>query len=526
MIAPNFLRMKSWKDNLQLVREVNEFARRLFDAGWKADSVWQWLAYLEQEMAEFEEERRIVDIQAAYFYSMVNTIDFTTLEKMRDALKRLDTDLILPKRQTAPPAERTSPPGGSFWPQIAVACEGFHLETDATERLLTKTASFTQEKAKIFIERLAALSLLYDSFAMLFGLIAAALLYHTPPGTFVRFSAFREALQGAGAAKKPLEETWPPIMRYLGQGFLGRDAEVRDAAVYYLSANPIDGQTFENSIYRLVYRILLFLSWYDFANLAEENQETVVELHLWPALEIGIPVEIVLQEKLGAEPFLNYYVYYSGFFAEVIRQSNQTLFPEKKDGITVGQYIQSFVARYPEKKDLLVENQRSYVADEIRVHQWSEDKEEALFALVSLYVRLRECRLIDYRNWLTEEGVEKPLYEWKRLLEKDLSDVEREKIRQYLQVIHRPVKLKMEMITAFGEKQWREEPYLSRVLVLNELYTDVYPEPNGPLVVFSEESGGWELNKLMVDRWKDFDELTEEYTRIFADVQWKKGKKS
>jgi hypothetical protein len=64
-----------------------------------------------------------------------------------------------------------------------------------------------------------------------------------------------------------------------------------------------------------------------------------------------------------------------------------------------------------------------------------------------------------------------------------------------MKLLHRPIKIKIELIVAFQSVDYSEDPFLSRMLLLNDIYTEVYHEPYGPLVIFDENTGEWKFRK-------------------------------
>ncbi len=94
------------------------------------------------------------------------------------------------------------------------------------------------------------------------------------------------------------------------------------------------------------------------------------------------------------------------------------------------------------------------------------------------------------------------VYRWNEIIQRDLTDKEIEKIKDYLTYLHRPERIKMEMIVAFETVPWNQNPYLFRILKLNEIYIDVYRGVFGALVYFDEASGEWKLDKNLPNPWR------------------------
>lgn len=499
--------MFNWREKGELIKEVNKNSLALFQSSWKEDSCWKWLTYLQTQMESFESEKRGIDIETDFFYSMVHTIDFELLEKISDSLRRVIDTLVTSRTNQVNTVNVTA----DFKASLEDACIAFDLKAEEGLSVLTsKTTLLPEEKKDTFLKVLSQVGALYGEFCIPFSLTSALLLYYRPIQSFASLEDFTKLLQDSTTKKKNILEVWAPILRYLAQGFFSSDGDVKDEAVFYLVSTATDPVALKNKVYTLFYQVLLFVAFRGFGTLNEEYQSDLIRIHLWSALTIGVPVEKLLKEKLASEPVLDFYISCSGAFAEALSQSTQSLFASNQSQVTVSQFIQKFTS-LNSQKDFESKVQKAYVASEMKLHGWPAESAEKLLRLISLFIHLRECTLVDYRGFLEDEGVIQPPYNFKELMQKDLSQLEQNNIREYFQLLHRAIKLKIELIVAFQSVDYSEEPFLSRMLTLNELYSDVYGEPYSPLVVFDEEKGDWKFRKeLPPGPWKVVSSISED----------------
>lgn len=479
-----------WRDKQELLTEVNKYSLALLQSSWKDDSCWKWLIYLETQMREFRSEKRSTDVDGAYFYSMVHTIDFDLLQKIKNSLRNCIDTMVSERVVNVTNINLTS----EFKDSLKDACKSLQLSEKGLNVFVAKTTLLSSEKQDLLLKNLAELGILYDGLHVLFSLTAALLLYYRPSQTFANFDSFKQALNDTSAKKKDLVLLWAPIFRYLAQGFFCYDGDIKDEAVFYLTANPIQPVSLKNKIYHLFYRTLLFVGFKNFSYIEDELLKQLVKFHLWWAIDMGLPVEFLIKEKLADQPLLDMYINLSGTLAESLLQSDQLLFLESQDKVTINQFITKFTSQNT-KKDFDQKNQKTYVEAEVKLHYWPLESIDKLLRILSLYIHLRECTLIDYRGMLEDEGARKAPYNFKELMQKDLTEMEKQNIHEYFRLLHRAFKLKIELIVAFQSVEYQEEPFFSRMLTFNDLYSEVYPEPYGPLVLFDENTGEWKFRK-------------------------------
>jgi hypothetical protein len=59
----------------------------------------------------------------------------------------------------------------------------------------------------------------------------------------------------------------------------------------------------------------------------------------------------------------------------------------------------------------------------------------------------------------------------------------------------------MELVVAFQKIEWKEEPYLHRVLLLSSIFEEMHHPLFGPLVFFDDKAQDWKINKEIPDMW-------------------------
>ena len=143
-----------------------------------------------------------------------------------------------------------------------------------------------------------------------------------------------------------------------------------------------------------------------------------------------------------------------------------------------------------------------YINQAIAEHKWPLGLKPLLQKLLYLYIHLRDCDFVDYRGILTEEQILSDKYDWKKIVRQDISDKDTEELREHFKLFDRPALTKAKLITAFESVPWEDEPFLSRVARLSDLYSEVFPSFDyGPIIYFDEREGKVKFNKKLPDSW-------------------------
>ncbi|MBI2444032.1 MAG: hypothetical protein HYV42_02195 [Candidatus Magasanikbacteria bacterium] len=436
-----------------------------------------------------------LEIDAAFFYAVVDSIDFERIDSLRIVLADW-REFVVEKKFAL------SPIGSEGYPTEWVGTVGLlELNQVGENYLLRVLSGLSAADQPTALEQLRNLAAQYQAFKLYFSHFAAMLLYYTPPGAFALFTEFKEKfLQGVMLQKDELWEWWAAILRFVGQAVIGRDGEVRDLAISWFSSQSFGQRLLGTRFNRLLFLALVYAAWFDFKILNGEFQERLCQHLIWRAISLGVPVETLLKEKLAEEPQANQYVYFSGLFAENLLKNDEVIFFSGSQTMTISAFLQAYLSQAKDK-DLDPTSQQSYVKKVMTGHGWPAEARRYLERILDIYLHLRECDLIDYRGFLTEEGGRREPYDWKALMQRDLTAVEKDRVKEYFKLLQRPTRLKIELVLAFESVSWQKEPYLSRVLALNEIYDDVYDLPYSPLIYFDEPGRIWKLRKEIPKAW-------------------------
>lgn len=434
---------------------------------WQVGSVWDCLDTMREAWKFFNPAKADSDIIEAYQAAMLDQIDYSKWRILRDKLSSMQS-------------------------------------------------SIGEEKKLQLIEETD----LYHGFADDFKPIAAALAYYHPQGhRIVSVKSLDESirlLEQSDLEKTKEREVWEGIMRFVGQSFFSFDTHVREWVLSFLSSAPLDKQIFEDKRVTSFLSICFYIAARDFKDLTEEDKFAVLNILGWWLISTGVPLRVLLEEDLANQPNILYYEFYSGQYARLILESDAVIFYGDRKNITVREFFQSYFI-YAGENDLDGLKQVNYVNEKIKIEGWPIQIKNRLLELLNVYLHLREMDLVDYRAILSDGGIIPPQYDWKKVLQTDLTEEDQKAIKRHFSLLMMPTKLKMELIVAFQSVSWKEEPYLSRVLVLGDLYQDVYNPPYSPLVYFDEADGDWKINKELPDRWVRFS-LACDYKKLIDKV--------
>lgn len=334
---------------------------------------------------------------------------------------------------------------------------------------------------------------LYQQCKQMLEPIAAMLLCFSPDGTPATIKEFKALLLDTHKRSKDAEKNNLAILRFLGQAVYGQDAEIGLEAVKILDGIDMNAVGLDKTSERLQMAALIYLAFLVLPNLVMSQRASLVGKYGWLAIYFNFPLAEWLKSYLADQPDLIGYINNSGEFAQGLLNSHSSLiFKEGVAQRTIGQFLQKFVITAG-KDDIKTEKQQDYVDVEIGLNK-SRPESEYLKDLLSLYINLRECTLIDYRGLLSDEKVLTKKFDWKKIIQNDLSDDLLEEIRKYWQELHRPFRTKMELVGALREFSWSDEPYLSRILALNDLFEEVCGHAFFPIVYFDENSSEWRID--------------------------------
>lgn len=335
---------------------------------------------------------------------------------------------------------------------------------------------------------------LYQQCKQMLEPIAAVLLCYRPDGTPTTVEEFKLLLRGVHEHPEDMEKKKPAILRFLGQAFFGHDSEVGLEAVNMLGGINISAINLADVGEKLQLTVLVYLAFSVLPDLVKGQRDNLVGSCGWLAIYFNFPLAEWLKLYLADQPSTTDYVNSSGELAQSLLYSgSRLLFTEGPAQQTVGQFLQKFYVAAGEE-DVKIERQQAFIASEVENNKWPSGASGKLLELLVLYIQLRECELVDYHGLLSDEGALSKPFDWKKIIQNDLDDDLLEEIKQYWRELHRPFRIKMELVTALRVLTWSEEPYLSRVLMLNDLYEEVYGHTFAPIVYFDEKTANWQID--------------------------------
>lgn len=327
-------------------------------------------------------------------------------------------------------------------------------------------------------------------------LVAYLLLYSAPDQNLALWEEIKPILE------KDLDrESVLVVMRYLGQSFYSRDVE---AGQYLLANYDILRRRFAvlgENIVKYFEIVFVYIVGSIFDSLSSKDQIKFLTEHTWKILNYNFPIKHYLEDILAQAASANSYLVSSGQMAQSILKGQEKIFLDDSNIITVEKLLVDYSKSDP-INDYKAEIWQAYIKNLIAKKPGKEFLIFKLENLVSLYIHLRECDLIDFRGILSDGGAVKPPFGWVQLLQKDLTDQEKEKIHHYVGLLRRPWRTKMELIVAFESVNWRQEPFLSRVLALSDIFDQVYGHFYKPLVYFDEKIMNWSIDKELPDFFK------------------------
>ncbi|KKQ27991.1 MAG: hypothetical protein US42_C0003G0048 [Candidatus Magasanikbacteria bacterium GW2011_GWC2_37_14] len=314
-----------------------------------------------------------------------------------------------------------------------------------------------------------------------FSNIAAVLLCSLPTDTSV-------ALEEIDS-----KDLTPGFYRFLGQSVLGHEHQVSFEAFKILESSVFNNQK-NTTKDKLIFIAVIFLAYNQFKSLSYTQQIELLLSYFWSAIEVGVPVAEIFAEQLLTENSLVEYINTSILWGKTILESKEVIFIDKnKQNFLVGDLVIKYLIMAG--NDILLEDkQNSYLEKIIKENNLNSDKKEKLISLLSFYLRLSTCSLVDYNGLLHEQGLVKTPFDWQELINNGISDLQAEEIKKYFSQLHQSLSIKIEIVNSLQTmSNWREEPYFERMLALSQSYEDVCGLYFGPLVYFDGEKDKWDF---------------------------------
>ena len=368
----------------------------------------------------------------------------------------------------------------------------FNFDGETTKKFLAKLRKTKAEDWLGFFGNLKLLSVKFTFFGSDLELILAALCYYQPKKSILSFGEFQKIAENQINNNNNIEDDWSEIFRYLGQAFIQRDVDVMFWAVDFLIDFTPDKNVYDFKIDEIFFTLLLHNAFWDFENDPDEIQEKLLMKYSFACLYFDVDIKKNLERYLFQQPLLNYFVVRSHSLSESISKSSENIFSEQEQSITVGNFIKRFLA-FAGGKQLEGFNQLQYINEIMSEYKFNRSIRDILYKILNLYIHLRECDMVDYRGFLSDEGAKEGV-NWKEIFENNLSDKELSNLKEELELLQRPFRNKLEIFFILSKINWKEEPYFSRVLAINNMFEEIYPQYS-PLVFFDEQDGDWKIDR-------------------------------
>lgn len=459
-----------------LLTSLNKSSDLLFEGRWTDSSAWQCLTYLAVDISDIQPGTVNSKLESAFFYSVLELINFDLIREISLLNNSLIKLVLEGQKSNGNDSLGSSKDLDEVHKQLDLSEEGKQL-------ILEKISSLSSENQRVANDKLRKLAEIYSKFKADFQFIAAALLYFTPENTPGTLEEFKKMIVFSHIKLSP------SLVRYLAQSFYATEMKPGWKALEILNNINFSEQVEDKDL--LSYVVLIYLAFSKFYSMTQPMQESMVRQYSWPAINFNLPLREMLKPFLADQPEITLYLSLSGSLAESLFGSKQVMFTADKKVISVGQFLKDFQI-FSSKNNSEDSAVIPYVENTINKYNLLFDK-NGLVELITLYRQLRDCNLVDYRGLLSDQDDSKK-YNWREVLENDIQDFRKGEIINYISFLHSPLRVRIEIITALKSLDWENEPYLSRALVLNEIYQDLYENTYGPLIYYEEDKRKWKLN--------------------------------
>ena len=477
-------------NNLSKIQSLLSNARAVMLGVLPPNTAWEWLDFLAEEMGSSENADG-ADLSADFRTAVVDHVDWSQVDKMNELLEAIKK--ILPVGNGGKGAN-LSESEKHLWADL----DGDPAQGAA---FFGRVSALPDDQKAVVISSLIEFNAWYVNFKRQFTIVAALLLYYAPVNVPVSYNDFKVLLNKLASAPAPASE-WAALFRYLGQAVAGRDSEPRYWAIRTLGtkgALPWPPNDWPVEDWLLLTE--LHLAFLDFVNLDDEQQQNLIWYCTWRALLAEVPVKKILTDVLAAEINVNYFISWSGLMAQSIENDPEAILTLGGRDLKVNQLIADFFSPLGNKIPVMADYEKhadKILADAKLPAPQNAAYRRALVELMDLYQKLRDCELVDYHGIVAEEHGQSKVNDWKKIIAAPISATDLQKYREYLQLLHRPVRAKMELVGAFLSVPWDSDQYLPQVLALSDLYEQIYgPGVFAPLVYFDEHAGDWKLNKIL-----------------------------
>ncbi|MFZ2189254.1 MAG: hypothetical protein WA057_03595 [Candidatus Magasanikiibacteriota bacterium] len=481
----------TWQERKKFLAGFVLMTENLFGNNWQEQSVWEWSRYLLEEIdTEVPTAKIGWDKDATFYYALASLIDFESLtdlakkiEKLKTDLRNLNINLIQRKNLEVKRVNLD-------WKKIFTDLDLHDNEIMTWQNLLESVPDENRDSLLSDLENIAKV---YKDFRVNFSLVSAGLLFYVPEGTFANNADFVTAFDNINPNEIIEVERWTPFMRYLGQACFSADTDMSNWAVDLLMTHEMEEKIFADMVDYMFFFFALHLAYLGYKEFDAPTKVGIWSLFSFWAIAFGVPISMVIEDFLATQPDINSYIFNSGLLAETLKKSPTILFMDTEKNMTVGGLIQRFEA-FAGDNDLDVYKQVNYVKTIVKDFGWSSKSEDILIGVLHFFIHLREMDFIDYKGILVEEKAQENPYDWEKVIRNDFNESDLFRIRRYFYLLQRPILLKVQLVPAFLSVDWQKEPFLHRILQLNEIYQDVYGEMHDPIVYFDEKTNEWKMN--------------------------------
>ncbi|MFA6427606.1 MAG: hypothetical protein WCW16_04145 [Candidatus Magasanikbacteria bacterium] len=448
--------------------------------------------FASEELMQIEDEK-----DACFANSLCGCIDIVALESFVKELENIEHEITRGSVQN----EHTQISVAPLSPELASCISDVSMGDSYVAKLRNYFFSLMPSQQKPFVDRINHAHMMYTDVKLWLIPIASALLALNPQKRILNYSEFETAL--SNLVQHPTgerDDSLIALFRYLGQSFYGRDAEVMEWASDFMMNFVVDEEVYARPIDYLLFVISTHLAFFNFADDLQDVQDILVQKNFLSALTVGVPIENMIKKGLAQESLLPYYLTRTSGLAQALAQNTQTVFLDATHNTLSIQVFLSEYSAFGKDNYLDGYTQMQYVTNTLKQYGIPEAMRTYLHTILSMYIHLNEGDIVDYKGFLSDEGLVEQ-YNWKSVLDHDMTDEEIKKAKEYLAMVQRPTREKIYAAVAIQSVNWKEEPYLHRALQINSLFEEANDIHWSPLIYFDERENDWKLDKELPDMW-------------------------
>jgi len=469
---------------MQTVTGIKEKMNTVFSGHWTYDSAWYWIYAFVDDLESMEKDKGL-------FTAHDRARHFFYVEVLKSSNKLfVDIDSVLTKM--------TELFDGKEFNKNKVAekevlnyLKQLDLDEIAVNDLSKKVACLPADKIKIARELIKKLVEVYNSNKPELSLVSAILLHNNVESYYpADLDEWMELRDEINKNKKDNEKKQIASLRFLGQAIAANNGNVSLFSYKTITDKSFDRFGLKTAYKNLEFLGMLYSMFLFLDSMSVEQKNKLFSTRIWAGIDNDVPIKDLIVDKLAQEPFINDYLSSIGELAQSLGQSKEKILAG--NDLTVGTFITVY-ERAGDQEDYKPEVQLNYVEEFIKENKNLSKKKDGLVKLLRLYTQFRECTLADYRGLLSDVD-QKLRFDWKGIVENELDEDKKRKVRRYINNLRRPFRLKIEIDSVLREIDWQQEPYLSRVIELSTIYEELYASSYGSLVYFNMEDGQWEFN--------------------------------